>query len=183
MKGVTWIALPMERGVASARTSSPIWALCKWSILRWNPATLLNPDAICAPVLASASAIIADTPPCSTLNGCKYIFPSQSQLYSIPINQNKKNNNKKETEIIGIGIGIGTETDYFTWQHFEETTIRPDTRWGDKVSISKPAACSGVSRIAVLDDGERSSGFWFWFWFSIGNECEFEAVCWCEKKE
>ncbi|MFS7938358.1 hypothetical protein Hanom_Chr05g00438741 [Helianthus anomalus] len=57
-------------------------------MLNCNPATLFHPDAMCAPILANASAISADTPPCNTLNGCPIQFcesqtRSVSQIYTI----------------------------------------------------------------------------------------------------
>lgn len=64
------MVLPTLTGVASARTRSPDWALLRWLMLRCIPATRRKPDARWAPMLASASAIRAETPPCNTLNGC-----------------------------------------------------------------------------------------------------------------
>lgn len=70
LKGSTWMVLPTFKGVASAWIKSPSFADFKWLILSWIPATLVYPEAICAPILARDSAIIADTPPWSTPNGC-----------------------------------------------------------------------------------------------------------------
>lgn len=67
----TCMVLPGWRGVASAKTRSPARALRWWLMLSWMPATRRYPEATCAPMLASASAISADTPPWSTLNGCQ----------------------------------------------------------------------------------------------------------------
>lgn len=69
----TWTVRPVLRGVAWARTRSPSSALLIWWMPKWTPATLFNPQAKYAPMLAKASAIIADTPPCNTLNGWQHL--------------------------------------------------------------------------------------------------------------
>jgi hypothetical protein len=59
-------------GLALASIRSPRRAGLRWLMESCTPATLLYPDAMNPPMLAADSAMSADTPPLSILNGCNH---------------------------------------------------------------------------------------------------------------
>ena len=73
------MVLPRLSGVAWAKTRSPRSARLRWWMVRWTPATRWKPEAMWAPMLASPSAMSADTPPWSTLNGWQHLRLTRSR--------------------------------------------------------------------------------------------------------
>jgi len=140
------MVFPTWMGVARAKMRSPSLALRWWLMLSWIPAIRRNPEATWDPMLASASAISADIPPCSTLNGCCW-YQQRSMRINLTIKIQKINY-----------FFLKIKTKKSTWQQVSVTFSVPFTSLADTTSISNPIAWSGASSSAVFDEDEDESG-------------------------